>query len=438
MVSAAKGKSRLKEQVLARGRGIELERSLAEWFEVKGKQDSKYEVIRREVYKKLDADNHPEIKKFLDEEFKKVYLGRFKDVSVDKFLKYTPQDIIQFERNVTIYNKEHGIGRQNQAEVETETATTEEKILSEEIGEESAANEKSKMTDPIEQRAREALKAAGLEGKTASEKLTPKEELARKVDVAVEKLTGAHNFSDEQNKWIDRFGKWIKNNGSLNVDDFNLEGAALKMNGGFKRFNKMFDGRLTEIIDELNGYVNEEATANVEESGTGERLNDGHRDVESAVREGTDEETRTQRRTENAGVDSGRERQVSSGLGENATRTNAENAQPVRENDTGSTSARTGERTGLRGNSETVQPAAGTERGNRSISERADNVNESEIEQRARKALKTAGLDGKGAFESQGISVKVQPISDGKIIDGKIYVEVSLEQCRAKSWRKVH
>ncbi|MBR1647790.1 MAG: hypothetical protein IJ685_13610, partial [Selenomonadaceae bacterium] len=105
----------------------------------------------------------------------------------------------------------------------------------------------------------------------------------------------------------------------------------------------------------------EEATANVEKSSTSKRIDDGYRDVEPAVRRGTDEETRTQGRVESVDDNSGRERQTSSGLGENATRPNAENARPVQADDAGSTSARTGTE---------------TDRGNDRVSADAENVSD--------------------------------------------------------------
>ncbi|MBR3746404.1 MAG: DEAD/DEAH box helicase family protein, partial [Selenomonadaceae bacterium] len=387
--------------------------------------------------------------------------------------------------------------------IERETKAAEKQSSSENKQAASKATEQ-KAIDPIEQRAREALKAAGLEGKTAPEKyhsrqpyehgnqylveiltkekpdsnikrnitklanqfggfkvedpnsvawgyyfyedekeaaqafkkaldiyfenapekLTPKEKFARKVDAAVEKLKAAHDFSDKQIKGVDFIGERIKSYG----EPMTFEEFANHFSGVANIFlDSILGDRYAEVIDELNGYLNEEATANVEESGASERLDDGHRDVEPAIRTGTDEETRTQGRTENVGDDSGRERQTSSGVGENITRTNAENARPVSADDAGSTSARTGERAGLRGNSETVQPAARTDRGNANVSGNAENVNESEIEQRARAAIKSAGLEGKGAYESRNISVKVAPISDGKIIGGKVYLKVSID-----------
>ncbi|MBR4383170.1 MAG: hypothetical protein IKP64_06385, partial [Selenomonadaceae bacterium] len=95
-VTDAKNPTR-KKQILSSNRKRETERALAKNFPVEDKSDSLYEKIRSAVYKKLDAENNPNIKKFLDESFKDVYLGRYKGLSAKKFREYTPQQTQTFE-----------------------------------------------------------------------------------------------------------------------------------------------------------------------------------------------------------------------------------------------------------------------------------------------------------------------------------------------------
>ncbi|MBR1807757.1 MAG: hypothetical protein IJ774_15415, partial [Selenomonadaceae bacterium] len=205
--------------------------------------------------------------------------------------------------------------------------------------EESTAQKQSKATeqktnDPIEQRAREALKAAGLEGKTAPEGYSIKiryneganylvivehTDTEKSITRGISKDLGvlAYQFNGET------FGD---NNDSLSWYDFGTQKADAT---AFQRAVNIYFG-------------NEEVDDNAEESGTGERSVDGHRDVEPAVRQRTDEETRTQERVENVGDDSGQERQTQSGINEDTARTNAEDTRPVQADDAGSTGARTG------------------------------------------------------------------------------------------------
>jgi type I restriction enzyme R subunit len=76
-----------------------------------------------------------------------------------------------------------------------------------------------------------------------------------KIFSAVEKLKSAHNFNDNELKWLNRIEKYLLNESVINLDSFDELGTAFKSAGGFKRIDKVFGGNLAKIIDELNFYL---------------------------------------------------------------------------------------------------------------------------------------------------------------------------------------
>ena len=56
-------------------------------------------------------------------------------------------------------------------------------------------------------------------------------------------------------KWLDRIEKYLLNETLIDTSSFDEVGTAFKQNGGFYRINKIFGGRLSEILDELNSYL---------------------------------------------------------------------------------------------------------------------------------------------------------------------------------------
>ena len=78
---------------------------------------------------------------------------------------------------------------------------------------------------------------------------------ADKISNAVKRLKTVHNFSDAELKWLDRIEKYLLNETLIDVASFNETNTAFKQSGGFDRINKVFDGGLANILDELNNYL---------------------------------------------------------------------------------------------------------------------------------------------------------------------------------------
>ena len=77
---------------------------------------------------------------------------------------------------------------------------------------------------------------------------------------AVKKLCKAHNFTASEKKWIERIEKYLINESVLNVQTFD-EFSAWHTQGGFSKINKVFSGKLTEIVRELNMYLYDDKAA---------------------------------------------------------------------------------------------------------------------------------------------------------------------------------
>lgn len=78
-----------------------------------------------------------------------------------------------------------------------------------------------------------------------------------RVKTAFAKLTAAHKFSKMQLDMLDKIKTYMLHESILNRETF--EAPAFKMDGGFKQFDKKFDGKLTDLIRELNKYIYEGA-----------------------------------------------------------------------------------------------------------------------------------------------------------------------------------
>ena len=78
-----------------------------------------------------------------------------------------------------------------------------------------------------------------------------------RVKTAFAKLRAAHKFSKMQSDMLDKIETYMLHESILNRETF--EAPAFKMDGGFKQFNKKFDGKLTDLIRELNRYIYEGA-----------------------------------------------------------------------------------------------------------------------------------------------------------------------------------
>ena len=78
-----------------------------------------------------------------------------------------------------------------------------------------------------------------------------------RVKSAFSKLTTAHHFSKMQLDLLDKIKTYMLHESILNRETF--EAPAFKLEGGYARFDKKFDGKLADLIRELNTYIYEGA-----------------------------------------------------------------------------------------------------------------------------------------------------------------------------------
>ena len=75
-----------------------------------------------------------------------------------------------------------------------------------------------------------------------------------KVKKAVKRLLKAHDFNQIQKNWIARIEQYMLKESVLNMQTFD-EAMAFKSKGGSKRLNLQFDGKLQDVVTELNTYL---------------------------------------------------------------------------------------------------------------------------------------------------------------------------------------
>ena len=78
---------------------------------------------------------------------------------------------------------------------------------------------------------------------------------AEKISNAVARLKAAHNFSDAELKWLNRIEKFLLKETLIDAATFDERGTSFKQHGGFERIDKVFGGKLANILDELNRYL---------------------------------------------------------------------------------------------------------------------------------------------------------------------------------------
>lgn len=76
------------------------------------------------------------------------------------------------------------------------------------------------------------------------------ESYSDRVDRAMKKILASHRWTAPQRKWLERIGQQLKV--EVIVDREAFERGQFKAQGGFERINKAFDGRLEEILVEIN------------------------------------------------------------------------------------------------------------------------------------------------------------------------------------------
>jgi type I restriction enzyme R subunit len=76
---------------------------------------------------------------------------------------------------------------------------------------------------------------------------------AERVARAVRKILASRAFTDPQRKWLERIGKQLEL--EVVVDRAAFDQGLFKSEGGFARFDKVFEGRLEAILGELHGAI---------------------------------------------------------------------------------------------------------------------------------------------------------------------------------------
>lgn len=82
---------------------------------------------------------------------------------------------------------------------------------------------------------------------------TPIRNREERVKVAFERLIAANKFNKMQLDLLEKIKTYMLHESILNVETF--DAPAFKADGGFKRFNVKFGGKLLEIIKQINTYI---------------------------------------------------------------------------------------------------------------------------------------------------------------------------------------
>ncbi len=75
----------------------------------------------------------------------------------------------------------------------------------------------------------------------------------QRVERALAKVLGSRTWTRPQREWLERIGAQLRV--EQVVDREALDGGAFKSHGGYKRLDKVFDGRLAEVLGELHEAV---------------------------------------------------------------------------------------------------------------------------------------------------------------------------------------
>jgi type I restriction enzyme R subunit len=90
--------------------------------------------------------------------------------------------------------------------------------------------------------------------KHAADALEPLLTAEERVDRAVTKITAGRTLTEEQQRWMDRIREHMITNLSISQDDFDLM-PIFNREGGWGRANRVFEGKLNELIKELNEAI---------------------------------------------------------------------------------------------------------------------------------------------------------------------------------------
>ena len=90
--------------------------------------------------------------------------------------------------------------------------------------------------------------------KHASKATEPVLSTEERVELAMQRLRSKQIFSEEQNNWLDYIAEHLKQNMTLDENDF-ANVPALSDRGGLKKFEKVFPKNFDIIINEINQSI---------------------------------------------------------------------------------------------------------------------------------------------------------------------------------------
>jgi type I restriction enzyme R subunit len=76
---------------------------------------------------------------------------------------------------------------------------------------------------------------------------------SERVDRALQRVLGSRAWSRPQREWLERIGAQLRV--EVVVDRDALDSGAFRAHGGYKRLDKVFDGKLDEVLGELHDAV---------------------------------------------------------------------------------------------------------------------------------------------------------------------------------------
>ena len=82
---------------------------------------------------------------------------------------------------------------------------------------------------------------------------TPLVPFEERVDKAMREIMASQQWTKPQRQWLERIGKQFKENTLVDRDSFDQD--QFREHGGFDRLNKVFDGRLAELLGEITENI---------------------------------------------------------------------------------------------------------------------------------------------------------------------------------------
>ena len=80
-----------------------------------------------------------------------------------------------------------------------------------------------------------------------------------RVERAIKRILSREAWTQPQRRWLERIGKQIKQ--ERVVDHEALERGQFKTQGGFARINKVFGGKLDELLKDIQETIWEDSAA---------------------------------------------------------------------------------------------------------------------------------------------------------------------------------